>query len=615
VILSVASGKGGTGKTLVATSLAWSFDDVAFIDADVEGANAHLFLRPQITEIREAMVEVPRFEADLCTQCGRCAEFCRFNALAIVAGQAVIFPELCHSCGVCIEVCEPKALTPAQAILGEVHLGTFGEGHPYAYGELAIGQVRAASLIEEVKRTGSADRPVTIIDVSPGTSCATVEAVRGSDYCLLVTEPTPFGLHDLVASIAMLAEMGIPAGVLINREGLAGADIDGVCRAWQVPVVGRIPFDEKIARWTSAGDMVVERSPRYATFFGRLARRLAREVPSATPPVAPAEAVSVQLTGSLLAPTKEAMSGRSVPQCVVISGKGGTGKTMVTSVLGVAGDASLAVDCDVDAANLHLVLGARSSRGREFSGTVVARIDPELCTGCGTCVERCRFGAMRMGPEGKAVVDELRCEGCGLCFLVCPQMEGDSGPVELVPQLVGTIMESESAHGPLVHAELAVGAEASGRLVTELRNQARVSAAVGEREEILHDGPPGTGCPVNASVVDTDLGVVVTEPSVAARHDLERALKLLRFLGVPAVVVINKCDINDRERERLEEMARRYEAPVLARIPFDRSIVDALVQGTPPVLSEDCASREVLQQLAEVVHERLRSLNFAGERS
>jgi len=493
MILSVASGKGGTGKTLVATSLARSFRDVSFIDADVEGANSHLFLHPEITETREATVEVPRFEEELCTQCGRCAEFCRFNAIAIVAGRAVIFPELCHSCGVCIEVCEPGALTASQGMLGKVHLGTFGDRRPYAYGELAIGQVRAAALIEEVKQAAGGKGSVTVIDSPPGTSCATVESVRGSDYCLLVTEPTPFGLHDLVASLGMLAEMGIPCGVLINREGLAAADVEGTCEEWQVPIVGRVPFDEKIARWTSAGDMVVDRSPRYATFFGRLARQLLRDADAATPPVLPSAAAPTSLTGSLLAPTG-ANTRSSVPQCVVISGKGGTGKTMVTSALVAAGNGALAVDCDVDAANLHLVLQTERSLGRPFEGTVVARIAPDLCTGCGTCVERCRFNGIEMGSEGKAVVDELRCEGCGLCSLVCPEMGGDGGPVSLVPQLVGTIMESQTQCGPLVHAELALGAEASGRLVTELRKQARARVALGGEEQLLHDGPPGTGC-------------------------------------------------------------------------------------------------------------------------
>jgi MinD superfamily P-loop ATPase len=446
---------------------------------------------------------------------------------------------------------------------------------------------------------------MTLIDAPPGTSCATIEAVRGSDYCLLVTEPTPFGLHDLTVSMAMLAELNIPAGVLINREGLAGADIEAVCRAWQVPVVGHLPFDEKIAWWTSAGEMIVERSPRYATYFGRLARRLLREAAKARAPIPPAEPWLLKPVGELPIPAAEDLRKPSPPQCVVVSGKGGTGKTMLTASLAALADRGLAVDCDADAPNLHLVLGAVRPRGREYWGTVVARVDPQVCTRCGECIARCRFGALAEGPDGAVAVDELRCAGCGMCALVCPVTDKEGGAMALVPRLVGTVLESETVHGPLVHAELAVGSEASGRLVTELRRQAQATAALRGVEEMLMDGPPGTGCPVNASVVDTDLAVVVTEPGVAARHDLERALELLRFLGVAAVVVINKCDVNDRERELLETVAQSYGAPVVARIPFDRSIVDALAQGTPPVLSEDCRSRDLLRGLAEVIRERL----------
>jgi len=611
MIIAVASGKGGTGKTLVATSLARSFDDVAFVDADVEGANAHLFLKPDVTASWKAKVEVPVVSADLCTECGACARACQFNALAVVGGQVVIFPELCHSCGACMEVCPSGALAPAEAVLGEIHQGTFADIHPYVFGELAIGQLRSAELIDRVKAAGNGKARVTIVDAPPGTSCSAVRAVRGSDYCLLVTEPTPFGRHDLVASFGMLAEMGVPAGVLINRDGLSAVDIEAVCDAWEVPVLGRLPFDEKIARWTSAGQVVVDRSAPYATFFGALARRLMKTAWAAKPPSAPTEASEDVLRGlSDLHPAGRPTS--SAPTCVVISGKGGTGKTMVASSLVAATSRIIAADCDVDAANLHLVLQARADSGRRFHGALVAEVDPAICTGCGVCVERCRFDAIEL-KGGVATVDELLCEGCGLCSLVCPAREGSVAAVSLVPRLVGTVLESRTPYGLLVRAELAVGAEASGRLVTELRNQAQLSATLVECDSILMDGPPGTGCPVNASVVDTDLGVVVTEPGVSARHDLDRALSLLRFLGVPAVVVINKCDINEEERRRVSEVAAEHGVPVIAEIPFDRTIVDALAAGRPPVVTESCSSRELLCRLVDSVQERLQQLSVAAE--
>jgi len=220
MIISIASGKGGTGKTLVATSLALSLKDkhkVQLLDCDVEEPNDHVFMKPTITCSEAVSIPVPSVNEEKCTHCGKCGEVCAYNAIAVTKQKVLIFPELCHGCGACGYLCPEKAISEVDNEIGVIETGN-AAGIKFGHGKLDIGQAMAPPVIRKVKGLVDKDSTV-IIDVSPGTSCPVVEAIKGSDFCLLVTEPTPFGLNDLVLAVETVKELDIPCGIVLNRVG------------------------------------------------------------------------------------------------------------------------------------------------------------------------------------------------------------------------------------------------------------------------------------------------------------------------------------------------------------------------------------------------------------
>jgi len=260
-------------------------------------------------------------------------------------------------------------------------------------------------------------------------------------------------------------------------------------------------------------------------------------------------------------------------ELLVISGKGGTGKTTVVgSFAALARDAALA-DADVDAPNLHLLLAPQIREERPYSGAELAAVDEDACTRCGRCEEVCRFAAVR-GHQ----VDARRCEGCGVCALVCP-----AGAITMRPQTSGRIFVSDTRYGPLTHARLLAGAEATGRLVTEVRRLARQTADRAGAHLLLTDGSPGIGCPVIASLAGVDAALVVTEPSPSGIHDLQRVLQVAAHFRVPAAVCVNKWDINPEVADQAAECARSAGACVLGRVPFDEAVSAAISEGIPLV--------------------------------
>jgi len=284
MILSVASGKGGTGKTLVSTSLALALrerSEVQLLDCDVEEPNAHILLRPTITEKQPVLIPVPSVDESKCTHCGKCAEVCAYNALAVLQHRVLVFAELCHGCGACSYLCPEDAIAEEGREVGVVELGE-AAGMEFVGGRLNVGEALAPPVIRKVKEHIKPDKTV-IVDVSPGTSCPVVEAVREADFCLLVTEPTPFGLNDLALAADMIKELGIPRGVVLNRAGQGDSETEAYCRQEGIPILLRIPLDREIARLYSRGTSLVEGMPEWrVAFLGlmddveQLARRVAK---------------------------------------------------------------------------------------------------------------------------------------------------------------------------------------------------------------------------------------------------------------------------------------------------------------------------------------------------
>jgi MinD superfamily P-loop ATPase len=273
MIISVASGKGGTGKTTVATNMASALGQgVRLLDCDVEEPNAHLFLNPVLGQAEEVTTFIPEIDDDLCTGCKKCAEICRFRALAVVAGKVLVFPELCHSCGGCMEVCEEGAVLDGSRILGTVESGVAGNVQ-FSHGRLRVGEAMSPPLIQKV-RSINENNGITIIDAPPGTSCPVIAATKGADFVLMVTEPTPFGLHDLKLGVEAVKTLGIPCGLVINRSDIGDEGVREYAAKEDIPVLLEIPFDRKIAEAYSVGKLIIEVLPEWADKFRDLYNRI-----------------------------------------------------------------------------------------------------------------------------------------------------------------------------------------------------------------------------------------------------------------------------------------------------------------------------------------------------
>lgn len=272
MIISIASGKGGTGKTTIATSLAKTLTvcgkRVSFLDCDVEEPNAHLFLHPAFQQREQVNVMIPEVDAEICTGCGRCSEVCEFHAIVTLGSKTLVFPELCHGCGSCAMVCPERAITEIPKPIGVLESGQTDEGIHFLHGVLNVGEPMAVPVISQLKRWQNLMQPEVVIrDSPPGTSCPVVESLRGADFVILVTEPTPFGLHDLRLAMQLTAEIGIPAGVIINRDGIGDTQVDDFCRQYNIPVLLRIPFNRKVGEGIARGKLLVEICPEYLKSF------------------------------------------------------------------------------------------------------------------------------------------------------------------------------------------------------------------------------------------------------------------------------------------------------------------------------------------------------------
>lgn len=267
--IAIGSGKGGTGKTTVAVSMALSLakrnNAVQLLDCDVEEPNAHLFLKSRMDSCESVAVRVPEIDSNLCTKCKACAEFCKFNALAALPNKILVFSELCHSCGGCKRVCPSGAISYSERKIGTLEVGEV-DGMQFALGRLNVGEARATPIIAQLKEIANPTR-ICIFDAPPGTSCPFVETIRGSDICILVTEPTPFGLNDLKLAVEVTQKLHVPRAVIINRSDIGDDGVEKYCKEKDVPILLRIPHDRAIAEAYSVGKPLIDARPEYIDAF------------------------------------------------------------------------------------------------------------------------------------------------------------------------------------------------------------------------------------------------------------------------------------------------------------------------------------------------------------
>jgi MinD superfamily P-loop ATPase len=612
--IAISSGKGGTGKTFIATNLSVLLAErkqpVTYIDCDVEEPNGHLFLKPSIDKIEPMTIRAPiDVDPSRCIACGRCADNCHYNAMVLIKEKVLMFPELCHACGACSVACPTGAIIEGDKEIGQIRHGNSGRiAFHDGLLKTAVGGM-SPRLIGALKE--HADGGTVILDSPPGTACPTVETIKGVDLCLLVADPTPFALHDLKLSVNMCRQIGQEPAVVINRTGLDDTDLKDYCRKAQLEVVGEMPDAREIAEVYSVGDMVIEKLPQYRSYFeGILDRSVAL--------AAEQRLVRKDLTEPLFTPGgKRARATRPNPdaqrpqEIVVISGKGGTGKTSLAACFAQLATEAAVSDCDVDAADLHLILDPTVLEEGDFVGGIAVNIDQAKCSRCGTCKAQCRFKAIELKEDGSYLINSNSCEGCGVCAIVCKD-----NAIDIADDVNGKWFVSKTRFGSMSHAILGYAEENSGRLVTLVRDMASnlVAESLAGRDDSAHvtgsgqviiDGSPGTGCPVIASITGARYAVVVTEPTVSGLHDLERILQLTQHFGVETGVIINKADLNRDMAQNISEAARQAGAGTLGSIPYEKAFTKAQIQKKTVLEYGASKAADVIVAIWEKIEDKL----------
>ena len=575
--IAITSGKGGVGKTLVAACLAEAIADVhpvCYIDCDVEAPNAHLFLKPhEVKSSDEHLQCIEGFDLQRCTFCGKCTKVCYFNALAVGKKNAMAFPELCRWCGACIEICPADALVVGRRKVGTTYCGQSGAIELH-WATLAAGAGgMTVRLIDQLKNRIRDDRCV-ILDSPPGTSCSAVHTIRDADIVILVADPTRFGAHDLKLSVRLCRSMAFEPLVLINRVELGdAASLRKWCKDNQLHIIAELPDSWQIGSLYSQGILPTHQIQELKQQFADISHKLMQLPPKRTVGAMPDILTAWQKKDISDRKPHTFESSNTAAEIVVISGKGGTGKTSLCACFAQLASATVG-DCDVDAADMHLLLNPKVLTSEIFRGGRTMNIDPAMCTNCGRCIEVCQWHAIT-AVDGQTHIAERDCEGCGTCVLVCPVSAIASRPTE-----DGMLYWSSTRLGKMSHAMLEPGEENSGKLVTAVRKQATGQHNAGpDSGWILLDGSPGTGCPVIASIGGTRAAVVVTEPTVSGLHDLGRILELTAHFQIRTGVIINKADLNHSVAEDIRQMTRKNKIELLGELPYDTAFVQAQQAG------------------------------------
>ena len=266
--ITIASGKGGTGKTTIAVNLALSLENSMLIDCDVEGPNSHIFFKEPMVKLKDVSIPAPEFDLETCTLCGKCAKFCQYNAISVVGEKLLFFKELCHGCGGCKIICPVNAISEVEHKIGIIEKGGNKDLTLY-HGLLNISEPFGVPIIRELKEFTD-DSKITIFDSPPGTACPAVETMRDVDFCILVTEPTPFGLHDLTLTVEVIREIGTPFGVVVNRDSIGDDRVDRYCEKENIPLISKIPNNLEIAKLYSDGIPMVIGLPKYRRLFTQM---------------------------------------------------------------------------------------------------------------------------------------------------------------------------------------------------------------------------------------------------------------------------------------------------------------------------------------------------------
>jgi MinD superfamily P-loop ATPase len=607
--IAIASGKGGTGKTTIATNLAVVLAETgvptAYVDCDVEEPNGHIFLNPTIQECQEVSIPVPEVDEARCTLCGACGKVCRYSAIVALPKKILTFPKLCHGCGGCLIACTAGAIREVPRVTGVVEKGVAGDV-TFLQGKLNIGEAMAPPVIRAVLGAAPKDRTL-VLDAPPGTSCPVIESIKTADVVLLVTEPTPFGLNDLKLAVAMVRELGLPFGVAVNRAGTGDNEVFDYCARERIPVLLEIPNERAIAHAYSRGELAVTALPRLKPIFTGLFAKLT-ELAGRVPQKRIGDRIEAVVASVEQAPlpSETVQIGRktNVHEIVVVSGKGGTGKTSVVASFFALAEHAAVADCDVDAADLHLVLDPSIRHRWPFSGGATAIIDQERCTGCGLCAGYCRFDAIHASVDSattKCTIDPISCEGCGVCVDTCPEKA-----VTLVHSNSGEWFVSDTRHGPMAHARLGIAQENSGKLVSLVRKEAKALAVSNRREWLICDGSPGIGCPVMASITGASMALIVTEPTLSGLHDLRRVAELCRQFKIKTGICINKADINSEVSDQIEAEGATWGIPVLGRIRYDESVTVAQVRRMSVVENGDGPAARDIRDLWDKVQSAIR---------